>query len=77
MVDVLNFLFVYVCFILKDYGLENFIEGEFCLGMKVVVVEDLIFIGGSSLKVVEVICWDGCEVIGMVVVYIYGFFVVE
>lgn len=76
MVEELNLLFVYVCFILKDYGLENLIEGEFCFGMKVVVIEDLILIGGSSLKVVEVICCDGCEVIGMVVVFIYGFLVV-
>jgi len=42
-------------------------------GMKVVVVEDLISTGGSSLKAVEAIRANGCEVIGMVAAYTYGF----
>ena len=46
-------------------------------GMKVVVVEDLISTGGSSLKAVEAIRRDGCEVIGMVAAYTYGFPVAE
>ena len=41
--------------------------------MKVVVVEDLISTGGSSLKAVEAIRRDGCEVVGMVASYTYGF----
>ena len=41
--------------------------------MKVVVIEDLISTGGSSLKAVEAIRRDGCEVIGMVAAYTYGF----
>ena len=41
--------------------------------MKVVVVEDLISTGGSSLKAVEAIRNNGCEVIGMVAAYTYGF----
>ena len=45
--------------------------------MKVVVVEDLISTGGSSLKAVEAIRRDGCEVIGMVASYTYGFPVAE
>ena len=45
--------------------------------MKVVVVEDLISTGGSSLKAVEAIRRDGCEVIGMVAAYTYGFPVAE
>jgi orotate phosphoribosyltransferase len=53
--------------------LENLIEGELRPGMKVVVVEDLISTGGSSLKAVEAIRRDGCEVIGMVASYTYGF----
>ena len=61
----------------KDHGLENLIEGELRPGMKVVVVEDLISTGGSSLKAVDAIRRDGCEVIGMVAAYTYGFPVAE
>jgi len=57
--------------------LENLIEGELRPGMKVVVVEDLISTGGSSLKAVEAIRRDGCEVIGMVASYTYGFPIAE
>ena len=45
--------------------------------MKVVVVEDLISTGGSSLKAVEAIRNNGCEVVGMVASYTYGFPVAE
>ena len=71
--DALNLPFVYVRSTPKDHGLENLIEGELRLGMKVVVIEDLISTGGSSLKAVEAIRRDGCEVIGMVASYTYGF----
>ena len=47
--------------------------GELRPGMKVVVVEDLISTGGSSLKAVEAIRRDGCEVIGMIASFTYGF----
>ena len=73
----LNLPFVYVRSTPKDHGLENLIEGELRPGMKVVVVEDLISTGGSSLKAVEAIRRDGCEVIGMVAAYTYGFPVAE
>ena len=63
--------------LVADHGLENLIEGELRPGMKVVVVEDLISTGGSSLKAVEAIRRDGCEVIGMVAAYTYGFPVAE
>ena len=69
--DALNLPFVYVRSTPKDHGLENLIEGELRPGMKVVVVEDLISTGGSSLKAVEAIRRDGCEVIGMVAAYTY------
>ena len=75
--DELNLPFVYVRSKPKDHGLENLIEGELRPGMKVVVVEDLISTGGSSLKAVEAIRRDGCEVIGMVAAYTYGFPVAE
>jgi orotate phosphoribosyltransferase len=71
--EELNLPFVYVRSTPKDHGLENLIEGELRPGMKVVVVEDLISTGGSSLKAVEAIRRDGCEVIGMVAAFTYGF----
>jgi orotate phosphoribosyltransferase len=75
--DALNKPFVYVRSKPKDHGLENLIEGELKPGMKVVVIEDLISTGGSSLKAVEAIRNNGCEVIGMVASYTYGFPVAE
>ena len=75
--DALNLPFVYVRSKPKDHGLENLIEGELKPGMKVVVVEDLISTGGSSLKAVEAIRNNGCEVVGMVASYTYGFKVAE
>ena len=71
--EELNLPFVYVRSSPKDHGLENLIEGELRPGMKVVVVEDLISTGGSSLKAVEAIRRDGCEVIGMIASFTYGF----
>ena len=71
--DALGLPFVYIRNKPKDHGLENLIEGELRPGMKVVVVEDLISTGGSSLKAVEAIRKNACEVIGMVASYSYGF----
>ena len=75
--DALALPFVYVRSKPKDHGLENLIEGEMKPGMKVVVVEDLISTGGSSLKAVDAIRNNGCEVVGMVASYTYGFPVAE
>lgn len=75
--DELHLPFVYVRSKPKDHGLENLIEGELKPDMKVVVIEDLISTGGSSLKAVEAIRKNGCEVIGMVASYTYGFPVAE
>ena len=75
--DELHLPFVYVRSKPKDHGLENLIEGELKPGMKVVVIEDLISTGGSSLRAVEAIRKNGCEVIGMVASYTYGFPVAE
>ena len=58
--DTLSLPFVYVRSKPKDHGLENLIEGELKPGMKVVVVEDLISTGGSSLKAVEAIRLGAC-----------------
>lgn len=75
--DELNLPFVYVRSKPKDHGLENLIEGDLKPGMKVVVIEDLISTGSSSLKAVEAIRSNACEVIGMVASYTYGFPVAE
>lgn len=75
--DALNLPFAYVRSKPKDHGMENLIEGELKPGMKVVVVEDLISTGGSSLKAVEALRKAGCEVVGMVASYTYGFPVAE
>lgn len=71
--DQLNLPFAYVRSKPKDHGLANLIEGELPQGAKVVVVEDLISTGGSSLKAVEAIRNAGFEVVGMVASYTYGF----
>ncbi|MDE7426348.1 MAG: orotate phosphoribosyltransferase [Muribaculaceae bacterium] len=71
--DILNLPYVYVRSTPKDHGLENLIEGNLKPGQRVVVVEDLISTGGSSLKAVEAIRAAGCEVIGMVALFTYGF----
>ena len=57
--------------------MTNLIEGDLKEGMKVVVIEDLISTGGSSLKAVEALRQHGCEVIGMVASYTYSFPVAE
>lgn len=61
----------------KDHGMGNQIEGTIPEGAKVVVVEDLISTGGSSLKAVDALRKAGYDVIGMVASYTYGFPVAE
>jgi orotate phosphoribosyltransferase len=57
----------------KSHGLENLIEGDPLPGQKVVVIEDLVSTGGSSLKAVEALRRSGCEVLGMVAIFTYRF----
>lgn len=71
--DELMLPYVYVRSTPKDHGLENLIEGNLKPGQKVVVIEDLVSTGGSSLKAVEAIRAAGCEVIGMVAIFSYEF----
>lgn len=71
--EELGLPFVYVRSSPKDHGLENLIEGDLKPGMKVVVIEDLISTGGSSLKAVDAIRADGSEVIGMLAIFTYDF----
>lgn len=61
----------------KDHGMKNQIEGQLPEGAKVVVVEDLISTGGSSLKAVAALREAGFNVIGMVASYTYGFPIAE
>ena len=75
--EELGLPFVYVRSSPKDHGLENLIEGDLKPGMKVVVIEDLISTGGSSLKAVEAIRADGSDVLGMLAIFTYGFTVAE
>lgn len=56
----------------KDHGRKNQIEGKIHEGMKVVVIEDLISTGGSSIEVVEALREAGCDVLGMVSIFTYG-----
>ncbi len=65
--------YVYVRSTPKDHGLENLIEGDLTPGQKVVVIEDLVSTGGSSLKAVEAIRNAGCEVVGMAAIFTYEF----
>lgn len=71
--DTLGLPYVYVRSTPKDHGLENLIEGDLRPGTKVVVVEDLVSTGGSSLKAVQAIRNAGCEVVGMVAIFSYEF----
>lgn len=71
--DQLKLPFVYVRPKPKEHGLGNQIEGAFEAGQKVLVVEDLISTGKSSLQVVEVLRGAGLEVVGMVSIFNYGF----
>ena len=75
--DELGLPFIYVRSSPKDHGLENLIEGDLKPKQKVVIIEDLISTGGSSLKAVEAIRKDGSEVLGMVAIFTYGFALAE
>jgi orotate phosphoribosyltransferase len=71
--DQLKLPYVYVRPKPKEHGLGNQIEGSFEQGQKVVVIEDLISTGKSSLEVVQVLRQAGVEVVGMVSIFTYGF----
>lgn len=71
--DAMNLPMVYVRASAKEHGRKNLVEGRIAPGEKVVVVEDLISTGGSSLKAVEALRESGAEVLGMVAIFSYGF----
>jgi orotate phosphoribosyltransferase len=75
--DQLKLPYIYVRPKPKEHGLGNQIEGYYEKGQKVVVVEDLISTGKSSLQVVDVLKAAGLEVAGMVSIFTYGFGVAQ
>ncbi len=75
--DLLGKPFVYVRSAPKDHGLANLIEGDLKAGQKVLVIEDLISTGSSSLKAVDALRNAQCEVVGMLAIFTYGFPVAE
>lgn len=75
--DLLEMPFLYVRPEPKKHGMGNQIEGKLLAGQKVVLVEDLISTGGSSLKAAEAVRAAGAEVIGMAAIFTYGFILAE
>jgi orotate phosphoribosyltransferase len=71
--DAMNLPFIYVRSSAKEHGRQNMVEGRINPGQKVVVIEDLVSTGGSSLKAVEALRGAGAEVTGMVAIFSYGF----
>ena len=69
----MNLPFAYVRSSPKDHGRENLIEGEVKAGQKIAVIEDLVSTGKSSLKAVAALRDAGCEVVGLICVFNYGF----
>lgn len=70
--DVLNLPMVYVRSKAKEHGRGNQIEGKLVAGQKVIVVEDLISTGGSSIDAVRALEAQGCEVLGVVCIFTYN-----
>lgn len=75
--DTLNIPFIYVRSKPKGHGMENLIEGKITAGQKVVVIEDLVSTGGSSLKAIEALKKSEFSVLGMVSIFTYGFPIAE
>lgn len=71
--DQLKLPYIYVRPKPKEHGLGNQIEGYYESGQQVVVIEDLVSTGKSSLQVVDVLKKEGLEVVGMVSIFTYGF----
>jgi orotate phosphoribosyltransferase len=71
--EAMNLPFIYVRSTPKKHGMENLIEGIVRPGQKVVVIEDLVSTGGSSLQAVEALRKAEADVLGMVAIFTYGF----
>jgi len=75
--ECLGLPFVYVRSEEKKHGLTNMVEGVVESGQKVVVIEDLVSTGQSSLKAVQALRDMGCEVLGMVAIFTYNFSIAQ
>jgi len=75
--DALSLPFFYVRPEPKKHGMGNQIEGDPRPGQKVVVIEDLISTGNSSLKAVDALRQQGCQILGMLAIFTYGFTVAD
>lgn len=75
--EALHLPFIYVRSAPKDHGMQNLIEGRIEKGQKIIVIEDLISTGGSSMKAIEAIRKAGCIVTGMIATFTYGFQVAD
>lgn len=75
--EELGLPFIYVRSKSKGHGLQNMIEGKIDEGQKVLLVEDLVSTGGSSLAAAEALRAAGAEVVGMIAIFTYGFEVAE
>jgi orotate phosphoribosyltransferase len=71
--DALDKPFIYVRDKAKGHGRQNQIEGEIKSGAKVLVIEDLISTGGSSIKAIHALKEANCEVVGILAIFTYGF----
>ena len=71
--DYIKKPFIYVRSKAKGHGRENLIEGDFSRAKKVLVVEDLISTGGSSIQAVEALRAEGIEVVGVIALFSYEF----
>lgn len=75
--DELGLPFIYVRSKSKGHGLQNMIEGKIEKGQKILLIEDLVSTGGSSLAAADALREAGAEVAGMLAIFTYGFPVAE
>ena len=75
--DELGLPFIYVRSKSKGHGLQNMIEGKIEKGQKVLLIEDLVSTGGSSLAAADALREAGAEVVGMTAIFTYGFEIAE
>jgi len=71
--EAMGLPFAYVRSASKGHGMQNMIEGDIFKDQKIVIIEDLISTGGSSLKAVTALREHGCDILGMVAIFTYGF----
>ncbi|MDR2520854.1 MAG: orotate phosphoribosyltransferase [Bacteroidales bacterium OttesenSCG-928-I14] len=75
--EELNLPFIYIRSNYKNHGLKNIIEGDLKPNTKVVIIEDLISTGTSSMLAIKAVRNAECHVIGIVAIFTYGFFIAE